>query len=202
MKNILTILAATLVGVSAQAALLADIFVGGSTGGQLIYTKGVTKYTMNNSGIPAGFSLGYKANNGFFLGAKYTYIGGGYLDTQSPTAHPKLTTSHHIGGLELGYTGAKFKVFASYNPGDTMYVYRKASTQTNHPDVFYGSSVTAGLGFRFNPKWGIDLSYVTHTYTNFDFGASKYQTITASSTFNKVTDTNGVINLVYSMGGK
>jgi hypothetical protein len=202
MRNIFISLVAVLgLSLTAQAEFKADLFVGGSTGGQLVYTKTAVKYTMNNSGVPAGLFLGWKSAKGFYSGLEYTYIGNGMLDAQSPAGHADVSTSHHIGGLKIGYEGSRFGVHAQYNPGDTLNVFRNGATQTNHPDAFYGNSVGAGFNIRFG-RWGIDLNYLSHTYTNFDFGAAKYQTINSGSTFNQVTDSNAMINITYMLRGK
>lgn len=187
--------------ISAIAAFRSELFVGGSSGGQMVYKKTGTTYTMANSGVPAGLFLGYRSGGGFFTGLEYTYIGLGFSDGKAPATHPDISTSQQYAGLKLGYEGNRIRIFASYLPMNTFTFYRKASTQTNTPDVFKGSSVSAGLGLNMGARWALDLVYYTDTFTTFDFGSSKNQNITGSSTFNNVTNNNIALNIVFKMSG-
>ncbi len=204
-SKLLSLLAVTAISMTANAGFKSELFLGGSSGGQLSYKVGATTYTFNNSSVPVGFMLGYKSAGGFVFGAKYTYMGMGYLDAQTkttPTLNPSNAFTHHSSGIVIGFESAKFRLGLNYNPGDTLYILRSNSTtQTNEPDTFYGNSTGLNIGYKFNEKWALDLGYLTHTYTHFDQKAVKYREITSTSTFKTPTDTNVMLNIVYTLSG-
>jgi len=202
MRNILVIFAVYAISLTAQADFRSEVFLGGSYGGQLSYKKTAVTYTMGNSGVPVGVFLGYKAKGGFYTGLEYTYIGLGFTDATAPTTHIDIPTTQHYAGVKFGYEGSRFRVFASYVPMNTMYFYRRATVHTNTPDVFYGTSAYgAGFGVSFGSRYGLDLSYFSDTFSTFDYGSSKGQSITGSSTFNNVTNTNIMLNFVIKLSG-
>lgn len=206
MKNILlSLLTVTAMSLTANAGFKSELFLGGSAGGQLSYKVGAVTYTFNNSSVPVGFMLGYKSAKGFVTGIEYTFLGSGFLAAQTtttPTLNPSNPFTHHVGGILVGFEGAKFRLHLKYNPADTLYIFRSnATTQTNEPDTFYGNSSGLNIGYKFNEKWALDLGYLTHTFTHFDQKAVKYREISSTSTFKSPTDTNAMLKIVYTLSG-
>lgn len=201
-KYLLSLIVIGMFSISAEAVFRSEVFVGGSYGGQLAYKKSNVNYKMTNSGVPAGIFLGYKGSSGFYSGLEYTFIGMGFTDATAPSTHVDITTSYHNASLKLGYEGSRVRFYLSYAPSNTLYFYRKASTQTNTPDVLYGTSaVGAGIGFNMGARWALDLAYFADTFSTFDFGATKGQTVTGSSTFNNITNSNIMLKLVFKLSG-
>jgi len=202
LKYLLSIVTVGTISFSAHAVFRSELFVGGSYGGQLSYRKSNVTYTMTNSGVPVGLFLGYKGNSGFYSGLEYTFIGMGFTDATAPSTHVDISTTHHYASVKLGYEGSRMRFYLAYAPSNTLYFYRKASTQTNTPDVLYGTSaIGAGIGFNMGARWAIDLSYFADTFSTFDFGSSKGQTINSSSTFNNITNSNIMLKLVFKLSG-
>jgi hypothetical protein len=195
--SLLTILA---ISASSQAAFKSDFYLGGSTGGQLVYTKTAVKYTHNNGGVPAGLFLGWKSSKGFYTGVEAYYIGMGYLDGQSPATQTDASFAHTIAGLKLGFEGGKWGVWAAYDPMSTKTIYHTPA-QTNYADAFNGSSMGLGFTYMMGGKLGLEVGYYSHTYTTFDNGALKNQNITGASTYNSVTDSDAMITLKYALSG-
>ncbi len=192
MKNLFASLI-VLTGISAQAGIMIEPFLGYASGKVSVTQTSGTDASSKSTGTGYGARIGYEFPMGLVLAGEYaggsgtiTYNAGGSDDKYSSTAISAI----------VGYSHGMFRGWAGY--GFTDEVTNKMSTGDI---VFKGSNLKVGVGVMPIHHLSINFEYIIQKYTKLTSGGVEAD---VSSNYSKFDPTTMLISVSapFEFGGK